>query len=60
MKKVPAMRTRESSAVLGSPTVIPAAGWVLLIGTNVAFSAVTFPSVLLPMKQRFNGCSLKI
>lgn len=60
MKNVPAMRTSDSSAVLGSLRVIPATGWVLLIGTDVVFSTVTFPSVLLSREQRFSGCSLKI
>lgn len=65
MKKVPAMSTRESSAVLGSPTLVTVTGSVLLCTTSVVFPAEAFPPVPFkgtpgPREQRFSGCSLKI
>lgn len=59
MKNVPAMRTRESSAVLGSPRTATSADSLLLLITIVAFSAAAPPAVLF-REQRFKGCSLKI
>ena len=57
MRKVPAMSTRDSSAVLGSPTFCGTfCGTVLL--PHVRFWNAE--SLLLPREQRFNGCSLKI
>lgn len=56
MKKVPAMRTRESSAVLG--WFRTAAGTVLLPRASVTFAGEA--SVPLPREQLLSGCSLKI
>ena len=61
MKNVPAMRTRESSAVLGWPRTLSGPGTaVLLLRTWVVFSIEVPPAVLLSREQYFSGCSLKI
>lgn len=58
MKNVPAIRTSDSSAVLGCLSIF--SDWSVPFIMEVIFSVVKFPSVLLSMEQGFNGCSLKI
>lgn len=59
MKNVPAIRTRESRAVLGSSLTFAVPG-TELFSAGVRAS-VAFPSpVPFPNEQRLRGCSLKI
>lgn len=54
------MRTKESSAVFGSPLTFSVAGRLLFFIIRVTFSAKASASVPLLREQRFSGCSLKI
>lgn len=66
MKNVPAMRTRESSAVFGSPTIFLFSIELLFDADefNVKFStselSESFNMESLSSEQRFSGCSLNI